>query len=78
MEQQRCARLETPSGPAVNLIGGSDCPGDLRGLIFEASVEQRFCNASDKTVLVISTHLRVQNYSSRTQRCFVGASARSA
>jgi Ca-activated chloride channel family protein len=52
MEQQGCARLETRGGQPVNLMGVK-LSGDLRGLMFEASVEQRFCNPSDKNVEVV-------------------------
>lgn len=52
MEQQGCARLETRCGQPVNLMGVK-LSGDLRGMMFEASVEQRFCNPSDKNVEVV-------------------------
>lgn len=52
MEQQGFARLETRGGQPVNLMGVR-LSGDLRGLLFEASVEQRFCNPSDKNVEVV-------------------------
>ena len=52
MDQRECARLETQDGQPVNLLGVK-LTGDLRGLLFEASVEQRFCNPSDKNVEVV-------------------------
>lgn len=51
MDQRECARLETRDGQAVNLMGVR-LSGDLRGLMFEASIEQRFCNPGDKNVEV--------------------------
>lgn len=52
MSQRECARLETRNGQAVNLLGVR-LSGDLRGLMFEACVEQRFCNPSDRNVEVV-------------------------
>jgi len=52
MDQRECARLETQDGQPVNLLGVT-LSGDLRGLMFEASVEQRFCNPGDKNVEVV-------------------------
>ena len=52
MDQRECARLETRDGQPVNLLGVK-LSGDLRGLMFEASVEQRFCNPGDKNVEVV-------------------------
>lgn len=52
MDQRECARLETRDGQAVNLMGVR-LSGDLRGLMFEASIEQRFCNPGDKNVEVV-------------------------
>ena len=52
MDQRDCARLETRDGQAVNLMGVR-LSGDLRGLMFEASIEQRFCNPGDKNVEVV-------------------------
>lgn len=52
MDQRECARLETQDGQPVNLLGVK-LSGDLRGLMFEASVEQRFCNPGDKNVEVV-------------------------
>ena len=52
MDQRECARLETQDGQPVNLLGVK-LSGDLRGLMFEASVEQRFYNPSEKNVEVV-------------------------
>lgn len=52
MDQRECARLETRDGQSVHLLGVK-LSGDLRGLLFEASVEQRFCNPGDKNVEVV-------------------------
>lgn len=52
MDQREFARLETLDGQPVNLLGVK-LSGDLRGLMFEASVEQRFCNPSDSNVEVV-------------------------
>ena len=52
MDQRECARLETRDGQPVNLLGVK-LSGDLRGLMFEASVEQRFCNPGDTNVEVV-------------------------
>ncbi|MDP4301974.1 VIT and vWA domain-containing protein [Leptothrix discophora] len=52
MDQRECARLETRDGQAVNLIGVR-LSGDLRGLMFEARIEQRFCNPVDKNVELV-------------------------
>ena len=52
MDQRECARLEAQDGQPVNLLGVK-LSGDLRGLMFEASVEQRFCNPGDKNVEVV-------------------------
>jgi Ca-activated chloride channel family protein len=52
MDQRECARLETRDGQPVNLLGVK-LSGDLRGLMFEASVEQRFCNPGEKNVEVV-------------------------
>lgn len=52
MEQNECARLETRDGQPVSLLGVK-LSGELRGLMFEASVEQRFCNPSDSNVEVV-------------------------
>lgn len=52
MDQRECARLETQDGQPVNLLGVK-LSGDLRGLMFEASIEQRFCNPGDTNVEVV-------------------------
>ncbi|MFO1262693.1 MAG: VIT domain-containing protein [Rhodoferax sp.] len=52
MNKHECARLETRGGQTVNLLGVK-LSGDLRGLMFEASIEQRFCNPGDKNVEVV-------------------------
>lgn len=52
MDQRECARLETQDGQPVNLLGVK-LSGDLRSLMFEASIEQRFCNPGDKNVEVV-------------------------
>lgn len=52
MDQRETARLETQDGRPVNLLAVKlSC--DLRGLLFEASVEQHFCNPGDKNIEVI-------------------------
>lgn len=48
------ARLETRQGMAMALQG-VEVRGELRGLMFEASVEQRFANPSEQNVEVIYT-----------------------
>ena len=52
MDQRESARLETRDGQQVNLLGVK-LSGDLRGLMFEASVEQRFCNPGNTNVEVV-------------------------
>lgn len=52
MEQHEGARLETTDGQVVSLLGVK-LSGDMRGLVFEASVEQRFCNPADKNVEIV-------------------------
>ena len=54
MDQLECARLETRGGEAVNLLGVK-LTGDLRGLMFEARVEQCFSNPTDKNIEVVYT-----------------------
>jgi Ca-activated chloride channel family protein len=54
MDQRKCARLETQDGQPVVLLGVK-LTGELRGLIFEARVEQRFCNPTDNNVEVVYT-----------------------
>ena len=52
MDQRESARLETRDGQPVNLLGVK-LSGDLRGLMFEASVEQRFYNPGNTNVEVV-------------------------
>ena len=54
MDQRKCARLETQNGQPVVLLGVK-LTGELRGLIFNARVEQRFCNSTDTNVEVVYT-----------------------
>ena len=51
MEQRECARLETRDGQTVTLLGVK-LTGELRGLMFEARIEQRFCNPTDNNIEV--------------------------
>lgn len=48
------ARLQTRGGEAVSLLGVK-VTGDLRGLMFEACVEQRFVNPSQRNVELVYT-----------------------
>jgi len=52
MDQREYARLETQGGQPVMLLGVK-LTGELRGLMFEARVEQRFCNPTDSNVEVV-------------------------
>lgn len=52
MKQRECAHLRTRDGELL-MLSGIKATGDLRGLTFEASVEQRFCNPRDKNVEVV-------------------------
>lgn len=54
MDQLECARLEALNGQPVHLLG-TRLSGDLRGLVFEARVEQHFGNPGDKNVEVVYT-----------------------
>lgn len=54
MAKKKSARLATRNGKPV-MLQGVTVSGDLRGLIFDANIEQRFCNASDKPVELIYT-----------------------
>ena len=54
MDQRKCARLETQDGQPLVLLGVK-LTGELRGLLFNARVEQRFCNATDNNVEVVYT-----------------------
>lgn len=52
MQTRECARLESLDGEPVNLLGVK-LSGDLRGLLLEASVEQRFCNPGDTNIELV-------------------------
>lgn len=52
MEQREWARLWAQTGRTPSFLGVK-LSGDLRGLLFEACVEQRFCNQTDKNVEVV-------------------------
>jgi len=52
MDLQEGARLATRDGESVSLLGVK-LSGDLRGLLFEATVEQRFVNPYDHNVEVV-------------------------
>lgn len=52
MEQRECARLETRDGQTVTILGVK-LTGELRGLMFEARIEQRFCNPTDNNIEVV-------------------------
>lgn len=54
MSQQENASLVTHDGEPVMLLGVK-AAGDLRGLMFEATVEQRYCNPTPKNVEVVYT-----------------------
>ena len=54
MNTNEYARLESTSGEPV-MLEGVKATGDLKGLMFEASVEQRFCNPTDKNIEVVYT-----------------------
>lgn len=54
MDNCECARLETREGQPVMLLGVK-LTGELRGLMFEARVEQRFFNPTDHNVEVVYT-----------------------
>ena len=54
MNQINCARMETTDGEPV-ILKGVKATGDLRGLMFEASIEQRFSNPTDKSMEVVYT-----------------------
>ena len=54
MDQRECARLETKYGDPV-MLEGVKATGELRGLMLEMSVEQRFRNPTDKNVEVAYT-----------------------
>ena len=52
MNPRDAARLQTQDGQNIPLLGVT-LTGELRGLMFEARVEQRFCNAYDQHVEVV-------------------------
>ena len=54
MEQLTGACLQTQNGQPLMLLGVK-LTGEIRGLLFEASVKQRFCNPTDNNVEVIYT-----------------------
>lgn len=54
MIQNEYAQLVTTDGAPV-MLQGVTATGDLNGLIFEARVEQRFCNPTDKNMEVVYT-----------------------
>lgn len=54
MNGMECARLETSDGEPV-MLKGVKATGDLKGLMFEARVEQRFRNPTDKNIEVLYT-----------------------
>lgn len=54
MSQLEYAKLVAPDGATV-MLQGVNVSGDLNGLLFEARVEQRFCNPTDKSMEVVYT-----------------------
>lgn len=54
MFEPHCAQLQAENGPSPQLLG-VEIACDLRGLLFETRVKQRFCNASDVHVEVSYT-----------------------
>lgn len=54
MDLRECARLETKYGDSV-MLESIKATGELRGLMLEMSVEQRFSNPTDKNVEVVYT-----------------------
>lgn len=54
MHESEYARLEARSGEPL-LFKGVKISGELRGLLFEARVEQRFCNPTDTHAEVVYT-----------------------
>lgn len=52
MDPREAARLQTQDGQDIPLLGVT-LTGELRGLMFEARVEQRFCNPYNKHVEVV-------------------------
>ena len=54
MNEMECARLESSDGEPV-MLKGVKATGELKGLMFEAQVEQKFCNPSDTNMEVVYT-----------------------
>ena len=54
MSQIEYARLTARSGTPVMLLG-VEVSGDLKGLLFEASLKQRFCNPTKRNMEVVYT-----------------------
>ena len=54
MSEFENARLLTRSGEPV-MLQGVTASGDLKGLLFEATIEQRFCNPTEKNMEVVYT-----------------------
>ncbi len=54
MNQFECARLESQDGEPL-MLRGVTVSGEVRGLVFEARVEQRFVNSTDGNVEVVYT-----------------------
>lgn len=54
MEPPEYACLMTRTG-APMMLESVNVEGDIKGLLFEASVEQRFCNPTDQSVEVVYT-----------------------
>jgi Ca-activated chloride channel family protein len=54
MSQKEHAQLTCRDGAPV-MLQGVNVSGELNGLMFEASVEQRFCNPTDKNMEVVYT-----------------------
>lgn len=53
MDLSQCARLEASGQPVM--LKGVRASGDLRGLLLEMLIEQRFSNPSDKSIEVVYT-----------------------
>lgn len=54
MSELERARLLTRNGEPV-MLQGVTASGDLKGLLFEAAIEQRFCNPTEKNMEVVYT-----------------------
>ncbi len=54
MNQPQRARLQTRDGQAVTFLGVK-LSGELRGLLFEARIQQTFCNPADRHIEVVYT-----------------------